>query len=138
MHIYIFYFLEVWLEGFTWMKGLPAVVQIFSTCVMPDQRSRAFGYLVALGSIGQTGLSYYNSIYIMWCDHNRILFYFSGCDCNVNFLLNYQTWIEHIFCLFKFYRYVRIWTGEPCLLYSVLWDSCGWAPGSCHLKIWEF
>lgn len=34
--------------------GLPAVVQIFSTCVMPDQRSRAFGYLVALGSIGQT------------------------------------------------------------------------------------
>jgi len=34
--------------------GLPAVVQIFSTCVTPDQRSRAFGYLVALGSIGQT------------------------------------------------------------------------------------
>ncbi len=34
--------------------GLPAVVQIFSTCVTPDQRSRAFGYLVALGSVGQT------------------------------------------------------------------------------------
>lgn len=34
--------------------GLPAVVQIFSTCVMVDQRSRAFGYLVAFGSVGQT------------------------------------------------------------------------------------
>lgn len=34
--------------------GLPAVVQIFSTCVMVDQRSRAFGYLVAFGSAGQT------------------------------------------------------------------------------------
>jgi len=37
-------------EGF----GLPAVVQIFSTCVMVDERSRAFGYLVAFGSVGQT------------------------------------------------------------------------------------
>lgn len=34
--------------------GLPAVVQIFSTCVMVDERSRAFGYLVAFGSVGQT------------------------------------------------------------------------------------
>lgn len=34
--------------------GLPAVVQIFSTCVLADERSRAFGYLVAFGSIGQT------------------------------------------------------------------------------------
>lgn len=30
------------------------MVQIFSTCVMVDQRSRAFGYLVAFGSVGQT------------------------------------------------------------------------------------
>lgn len=34
--------------------GLPAVVQIFSTCVMVEERSRAFSYLVAFGSIGQT------------------------------------------------------------------------------------
>lgn len=34
--------------------GLPAVVQIFSTCVLMDERSRAFGYLVAFGSFGQT------------------------------------------------------------------------------------
>ena len=34
--------------------GLPAVVQIFSTCIMADERSRAFGYLVAFGSFGQT------------------------------------------------------------------------------------
>ena len=35
-------------------KGLPAVVQIFSTCVMVEERSRAFSYLVAFGSVGQT------------------------------------------------------------------------------------
>ena len=34
--------------------GLPAVVQIFSTCVLVDERSRAFGYLVGFGSVGQT------------------------------------------------------------------------------------
>jgi MFS family permease len=34
--------------------GLPAVVQIFSTCILVDERSRAFGYLVAFGSVGQT------------------------------------------------------------------------------------
>jgi hypothetical protein len=34
--------------------GLPAVVQIFSTCVMVEERSRAFSYLVAFGSVGQT------------------------------------------------------------------------------------
>jgi MFS family permease len=34
--------------------ALPAIVQIFSTCVLVDERSRAFGYLIGLGSVGQT------------------------------------------------------------------------------------
>lgn len=53
--------------------GLPAVVQIFSTCVMPDQRSRAFGYLVALGSIGQT-------VAAIICPHLnwRVMFFIFG------------------------------------------------------------
>ncbi|CAK9300999.1 unnamed protein product [Gordionus sp. m RMFG-2023] len=36
-------------EGF----GLPAVFHVYSTTLLPGERSRAFGYLVALGSVGQ-------------------------------------------------------------------------------------
>jgi MFS family permease len=44
--------------------GLPAVVQIFSTCVLVDERSRAFGYLVAFGSVGQTVAAIVNLKYV--------------------------------------------------------------------------
>lgn len=37
-------------EGF----GLPTIFHIFSHVVPAEERSRAFGYLVALGSVGQT------------------------------------------------------------------------------------
>lgn len=49
--------------------GLPAVVQIFSTCVLVDERSRAFGYLVGFGSVGQTVAAIVSKIIL-------ILFYF--------------------------------------------------------------
>ena len=42
--------------------GLPAVVQIFSTCVLVDERSRAFGYLVGFGSVGQTVAAIVNTV----------------------------------------------------------------------------
>jgi len=54
--------------------GLPAVVQIFSTCVMVEERSRAFGYLVAFGSVGQT-------VAAVLCPHLRwqYMFFTFGC-----------------------------------------------------------
>lgn len=36
------------------MTGLPTIYQIFAESVSPEQRSRAFSYLSAAGSIGQT------------------------------------------------------------------------------------
>lgn len=34
--------------------SLPAIVHIYSTCILNDERSRAFSYLISFGSIGQT------------------------------------------------------------------------------------
>lgn len=34
--------------------GLPTIFHIFSHAIPSEERSRAFGYLVALGSVGQT------------------------------------------------------------------------------------
>jgi len=34
--------------------GLPTIFHIFAHTVPVEERSRAFGYLVALGSVGQT------------------------------------------------------------------------------------
>ena len=34
--------------------GLPTIFHIFSHAIPCEERSRAFGYLVAFGSIGQT------------------------------------------------------------------------------------
>ena len=48
-------------EGFC----LPTIFQIFANAVPVEERSRAFGYLVALGSIGQT-LSSIVSWFFMW------------------------------------------------------------------------
>jgi hypothetical protein len=50
-------------------EGLPAVVQIFSTCIMVEERSRAFSYLVAFGSVGQTVAAIVINFYFL----NKIL-----------------------------------------------------------------
>lgn len=34
--------------------GLPTIFQLFAQHIPPDERSRAFGYMVAAGSVGQT------------------------------------------------------------------------------------
>lgn len=36
------------------LTGLPTIFHIFSHAIPCEERSRAFGYLVAFGSIGQT------------------------------------------------------------------------------------
>ena len=36
------------------ISGLPTMFHIFAHTVPVEERSRAFGYLVALGSVGQT------------------------------------------------------------------------------------
>jgi hypothetical protein len=36
------------------IAGLPTIFHIFAHTVPVEERSRAFGYLVALGSVGQT------------------------------------------------------------------------------------
>lgn len=46
----IFYFIKYLL----YLSGLPTIFQLYGECVPAEERSRAFGYLVAAGSVGQT------------------------------------------------------------------------------------
>jgi len=42
---------------YCFISGLPTIFHIFSHSIPSEERSRAFGYLVACGSIGQTAAS---------------------------------------------------------------------------------
>lgn len=44
--------------------GLPTMFHIFAHTVPVEERSRAFGYLVALGSVGQTVAAV---VYLAYC-----------------------------------------------------------------------
>jgi len=50
------------------MLGLPTMFHIFAHTVPVEERSRAFGYLVALGSVGQTVAAVVSSCF----DHIKI------------------------------------------------------------------
>jgi hypothetical protein len=39
---------------YRYVSGLPTIFHIFAHTIPVEERSRAFGYLVALGSVGQT------------------------------------------------------------------------------------
>jgi len=58
---------------FWYFSGLPTIYHIFANSVPPEERSRAFGYLVAAGSVGQTVAS-------VMCPHIpwQASFYFFG------------------------------------------------------------
>ena len=74
--------------------GLPTVFHIFAHTIPMEERSRAFGYLVALGSIGQTVAALVSKIYIFTSKKLIFLKWWSLLDSNVSshWPSSYQEW----------------------------------------------
>ena len=66
--------------------GLPTIFHIFSHVIPCEERSRAFGYLIAFGSIGQTVASLvkyiknFSTVFVDlnvdFCDYIKVFFFF--------------------------------------------------------------
>lgn len=78
MYIRQKYFIYIHKKSFTYhFTGLPTVFNIFAHSVPVEERSRAFGYLVASGTAGQTIAALVSKIflfaYFKWPDLLKIL-----------------------------------------------------------------
>ena len=61
--VYIFNMVRIFIVVYA---GLPTIFHIFAHTVPVEERSRAFGYLVALGSVGQTVTAIVSSIVYLY------------------------------------------------------------------------